>query len=437
MCGLVGVAGNLSVTGERAFKRLLELDTIRGPHSTGIFAVKSDRSTMLAKQVGTPWDLYETKASEKIFQAVTKVLLGHNRWATKGKINKLNAHPFEFDNIAGAHNGTLTTTYQLDDHEMFEVDSENIYYHMNKNGVDDTIRNLNGAFALTWYDKRANTINFIRNSERPLYYVLSDDMKILLWASEDWMLVVAAHSVGLKIKEVQQLPVGHLHTFEVPAIYSDTFDKVRVRKMEMFEKKPVVIYGRGESTTNTFPKDKSEEKKVVDLRPAQTGKIKRPFSEYQKFVGKKTLFYVSSNSVSSTGQHYIQCWAVDDDDISIRVFPQVDGHLWNKLMASTNYFQGVTKAYSGIENGYLTVDLRTIDEVLIGGDDTPADSYKGFEGEEITELEFDKRTSKGCSWCSSHVLVKDHADITWIAKNEFICPDCSDHPEVKQYLTLN
>lgn len=437
MCGLIGIAGNISVTGERAFKRLLELDTIRGPHSTGIFAVKSDRSTMLAKQVGTPWDLYETKQCEAIFRSVTKVLLGHNRWATKGKINKLNAHPFEFENIAGAHNGTLTTTYQLDDHTMFEVDSENIYYHMNKNGVDETIKNLNGAFALTWYDKRANTINFIRNSERPLYYVLSKDGKNLLWASEDWMLVVACHYAGIETREVQQLPVGHLHTFEVPVNYNDTFDKVRVRKMEMFEKKPVVIYGRGAATTTEPPFPKDESKKVVDLRPSQTGKIKRPFHEYQQYVGKNTLFYVSNDAISPSGQRYIQCWAVDDDDIAVRVFPALGGSLWDLLMKSTNYFRGLTKTYSGVENGYLTVDLRTIEEVFIAGDDTPADTYTGFEGEEITELEFDKRTAKGCSWCSSHVLAKNHEDITWLSKDEFICPDCSDHPEVKQYLTMH
>lgn len=430
------MAGNISITGERAFKRLLELDTIRGPHSTGIFAVKSDKSTLLAKQVGTPWDLYETKQCEAIFRAVTKVLIGHNRWATKGKINKLNAHPFEFENVAGAHNGTLTTTYQLEDHTMFEVDSENIYYHMDKHGVEDTIKNLNGAFALTWYNKKDHTVNFIRNNERPLYYTFSEDHKTLLWASEDWMLAVACHSVGIKIKEIIQLPVGHLHTFEVPETFGDTFNKVRVRKMEMFEKKPVVIYEQrgGTTTSGTFPKDKSENKKVVDLRPS--GKIKRPFAEYQKHIGESILFYVGGDATSSSGQRYIQCWLVDDDDISIRVFPAVGGILWDELMTSTNYFKGLAKSYSGIENGYLTIDIRSVEEVVVG-EDTPEDLIKGYEGEEITELEFDKRTSKGCSWCSSHVLAKNHADITWISKDEFICPDCSEQPEVKQYLCIH
>lgn len=430
----MGVAGNISGNTERAFKRLLELDTVRGPHSTGIFAVKSDKSTILAKQVGTPWDLYDTKPCETIFRSVTKVLIGHNRWATKGKINKRNAHPFEFETVAGAHNGTLTTTHQLDDYLDFEVDSENIYHHMDKNGVEDTIRNLNGAFALTWYDKVNHTVNLIRNAERPLYYCLSKDRKTLFWASEDWMLVVACHAAQIEITEVQTVPINHLHTFEIPEVFGGSFDKVRVRKLEVYEKKPVAVYGRGGTTTNNFPKD--EDKKVVALRPKEGFKVKRPFSEYQKYVGKSTLFYVSGSAVSSTGQSFIQCYAVEDEDIAIRVFPTVDSSLWKLLMTSVNYFRGETKSYSGVENGYLTVDLRTVEEVFIGGDDTPAETILGHEGEEITELEFDKRTAKGCSWCSSHVLAKDAADITWISKAEFICPDCSDHPEVKQYLTL-
>src|SRR3546814_12623264 len=39
----------------------------------------------------------------------SKAFIGHNRAATLGKVNGLNAHPFRYDNIMGAHNGTLDT----------------------------------------------------------------------------------------------------------------------------------------------------------------------------------------------------------------------------------------------------------------------------------------------------------------------------------------
>jgi hypothetical protein len=433
LCGLVGVAGQVSVKGEQLFRRMLELDTVRGPHSTGIFAVKSDKTTLMAKAVGTPWDLYDTKKCESIFHALTKVLIGHNRWATKGKINKTNAHPFEFEHIAGAHNGTLTTTYQLDDHKDFEVDSENLYHHMDKNGVDDTIKNLNGAFALTWYDKRTHSVSLIRNADRPLYYAFSEDMKTLMWASEAWMINIACQSVGIVVKSMQMLPVGVLHTFEVPDM-NQVFDKVRVRNMELYvAPKTTVTIGGG----SRFPKD--PEKKVVSITSARdtgstpVGKIKRPFSEYQRYVGKSCVFSVGSTARSSTGQSFVQCWLVDDEDIAVRVFPALEGDMWNTLVNSTGYFRALAKSYSGVENGYLTVDLRTVEEIDLG-DDTPVETCLGFEGEEITEEEFDKRSKKGCSWCSSHVMFPPHEDVTWIAKDDFICQDCAAQPEVKQYL---
>lgn len=433
MCGLVGIAGNITVAGERAFKRMLELDTIRGPHSTGIFSVKSDKSTMLLKQVGTPWDMYDNKQSDVLFRSISKVLLGHNRWATKGKVNKANAHPFEFDTLAGAHNGTLNTCHQLDDHEKFAVDSENLYYHMDRNGVEDTIKKLDGAFALTWYNKQDNTINFIRNNERTLFYAFTEDKKALLWASEAWMMEVACRYAEIKLGEIQPLPVGFLHTFDVPTKFDEVFSKGRVRRLDMYTRPVYVnnfnnLYGTQQTTTTST--------NVVPLNgKAGAFKVKKPFSEYQKWVGKSVLFYVGCEGTSSGGQRFIQCWNSEDEDISIRVFASQDSHDWKRLMASSNYFRGTAKSYTAIDNGYLTIDLRTLEEVVVADtSDTPPEFFLGFENEVLSEVEFDKRTKKGCAWCSSPVFIRDAEDITWIARDEFICCDCSEQPEVKKYL---
>src|SRR3546814_8848521 len=43
--------------------------------------------------------------ANNVYQSLAFV--GHNRFATKGKVNDLNAHPFHYGNIVGAHNGTL------------------------------------------------------------------------------------------------------------------------------------------------------------------------------------------------------------------------------------------------------------------------------------------------------------------------------------------
>lgn len=422
--------------GEKVFRRMLELDTIRGPHSTGILHVNGKGETNVFKQVGTPWDLYQYKACEDLFRPTANVLLGHNRWATKGKVNRANAHPFEFDSVVGAHNGTLTSTFNLDDHAKFEVDSENIYHDMDKNGVYETIPKLKGAYALTWFNKHEMTINLIRNEQRPLYYAFSKNMETLFWASEPWMIELSVRG-EYEIESVVSLPINTLHSFEVPMGYPiKKFDKVRIRKLEGFkeEKKPTV-FQKGSLTgtpSNIVPFEKKETPVV--------GKTKRSAVEYLKFVGRSCIFYVGKVETSNSGQAFIQCWSVDDDDIQLRVFPTAGGELWKKMLESQNYFRGVAKHYNGQEGGYLTVDIRTVEETEINCCDVPPDDeeklfFVGYEGEALTEDEWLDRTNKDCAWCSSPAAIEDHEEIVWISKNEFVCSDCAVQPEVTQYLS--
>ncbi len=41
MCGIVGAVGAIAFKETKMLKTLLQLDTIRGPHSTGMFGVDS------------------------------------------------------------------------------------------------------------------------------------------------------------------------------------------------------------------------------------------------------------------------------------------------------------------------------------------------------------------------------------------------------------
>ncbi len=53
-----------------------------------------------------------------------------------------------------------------------------------------------GAWALTWYDKKDGTINFLRNKHRPLFYAYTKDFDRLFWASEWRMIDAAVHMSG-------------------------------------------------------------------------------------------------------------------------------------------------------------------------------------------------------------------------------------------------
>ena len=89
MCGLVGVAGNIFTTDRKAFRNLLVLDTLRGDHSTGTATVSAGGKIEVAKGVGHPYNLFD--AFKDIFDkdgipksSVSKVIMGHNRYATMG-----------------------------------------------------------------------------------------------------------------------------------------------------------------------------------------------------------------------------------------------------------------------------------------------------------------------------------------------------------------
>lgn len=193
MCGLVGIAGDTSGTWKDVFARLLLFDSVRGLHSTGAgFVGRYNDSITVAKALGNPFNLLHSDEFEEAISVkhTSKVLLGHNRYATTGDKTVANAHPFALDNVIGMHNGTLDRHSHSDllDYKKFGTDSEAIFNSFDKEDVPSTLKVMSGAWALVWYDKRDGTLNFLRNDKRPLHYCYSADRCTIIWASELEML---------------------------------------------------------------------------------------------------------------------------------------------------------------------------------------------------------------------------------------------------------
>lgn len=212
MCGLVGTCGFLDRRDLDAFKDLLWIDAVRGQDNTGAASVLYDKSDEynLCKVTGAVNELFDKKSFDKVVQPNVSFLMGHNRSKTLGTVAAKNAHPFVFDNVIGAHNGTLTwaSKGRMKDDLKFETDSEALFNDINEFGVEETIKKMDGAWALTWYDRKQKQINFLRNKERPLFYVLDDSNSTLYWASEHTMLymVLNRHQIPFtgKVKEVPE-----------------------------------------------------------------------------------------------------------------------------------------------------------------------------------------------------------------------------------------
>jgi len=215
MCGLVGcVASNLTATHRNIFKTLLYIDQLRGVHATGVGAVSHSREVWVFKKALRSSDFLQLQSASDVILHADRVLIGHNRHATLGNKNDDNAHPFQQGPITLAHNGTLKNKESInDDKEVFQTDSETVAYALSKQSTTSVLESLEGAYALTWYDARVDSLFIARNDERPLWACIIE--KAMFWASEKEMLTFAAAHEGKKIDEIWSIKDGVLAQYKL------------------------------------------------------------------------------------------------------------------------------------------------------------------------------------------------------------------------------
>lgn len=224
MCGIVGIMrGSQTETMVDMFEQLLYADVFRGPHSTGVFRTEKDGTATVLKEAvpasvylnSVDWEDFRGGTGTKKPALLSQVYVGHNRWATMGAINSDNAHPFQCGNITMVHNGTVSK-YRLHEHTKFEVDSHAVCNMLNEKGLDETLKVLDGKFTLVWHDANDNTMNFIRNSERPLGMIEFQDGS-WAFASEGDMLswINSRRKSPISVKRMFELPVGMHYKFSL------------------------------------------------------------------------------------------------------------------------------------------------------------------------------------------------------------------------------
>lgn len=248
----MGVAGDVAGLWKDYFTELLIIDQLRGAHSTGAALINREYKNpqvTLIKAPGSPSEIIRTKEYRDAMNTSARCLIGHNRYATKGAHTTENAHPFDFPNVVGAHNGTLDhwCIKTLYDADKFGTDSEAIFSNINKFGLDETLKKIAGAWALVWFDKHLKTINFLRNDKRPLYYTYSKDRCTLMWASEKGMLqfVMERHNLAEENHEYFVVEPNMHFSWKVPEFISGKFDtprRVEAKSTAFFQSQ---VYSRG------------------------------------------------------------------------------------------------------------------------------------------------------------------------------------------------
>jgi len=313
ICGLVGIAGKLGINDENILKRLLIYDTFRGLDSTGLAAVRKTGEVSMAKVASHPIDLFDTGKFKTALSAWNSyAFLGHNRFATTGAKNSVNAHPFQFGHIVGAHNGTLDKEswkrLETAIGEETDVDSAAVFMSFEKIGVEETLALLEngrtsnaGAWAFTWVDLKDGTLNFLRNEHRPLWYSYSEGHDRIFWASE-WGMIRAAVSmapgdqklfIDKEYHSYWQIEKDVWYKIPLEDLAKGSADVVDYRHKELKGREPAPVkvtppftmgagngYGMNTTTTKTTLSG-SASKTPVDVITIKTGKAD-PFAGHLK-----------------------------------------------------------------------------------------------------------------------------------------------------------
>jgi len=379
MCGHVGVAGQLALKDEKLLKHLLMFDYFRGPDSTGLAAVRGNGDVYIAKLATHPINLFhDRRFTAALNGAQSRAFIGHNRATTRGATIDMNAHPFVFNHIVGAHNGTLEHSCIADLEkaagDKYNVDSQALFAAIAAVGVEAAIKMSQGAWSLVWYDMKEKTLNFLRNKERPMWYAFTKDFSRIIWASQ-WEFI---HAAALSNEY-------ELHTWT--------------------------------ENDRSFQFRFTDEDVMYSFNLDELGrKNEQPKPKVKKIEGKPKYVSMTGNYGGSNVTGF---------------FPvrQDNGSSYQKT-ANTN--SGGTKNSngggrantpgSGSDRTHVSVSSRT---------GTPDNPFANL----ITKEEFDQLNTNGCAWCQSPVHWGDTGIIVMENAGAMIGPCCTHRTDSNRVMT--
>lgn len=140
LCELYGIVGNNKININKTLS-LFYKHSDKNPHGWGLaYLDDNDISQTIYKEAVCA---NESKILPKLFKKPieTKVAIGHIRFATIGKITKVNCHPFSINDCTGrqwtlAHNGNIYSGLKLISYtktQIGQTDSERVLLHIIEN----------------------------------------------------------------------------------------------------------------------------------------------------------------------------------------------------------------------------------------------------------------------------------------------------------------
>lgn len=418
MCGIVGMAGKITSSLEKVFEQMLIMDVLRGKHSTGVVSVDQKGEVIVAKKAMNALDFTETKFFEDVMRPMHSVLIGHNRYATIGKVNNINAHPFDFPNVVGVHNGTLTSRKDLFEQDLYDTDSESLYSHVNKYGIKSALKACEGAYALVFYDKNKDTINFIRNDKRTLFMTRCEKEEVIVWASEPWIIEGALGRNNIPYGEIVSIKEDTLLSFGVSG---GSLTKPTTREIK--SRQPVVVH----NSRNYYS---------GNVTALPTNPLKGAKDRLMEIVGKAS----QPNSV----EHFILKDRVSHND-KIRLYFTKDVDALNLNIGDCIY--GDLTDYVATD-GFVSVRVGSISKLAFIPDNSSGKEGERLEEHNESQTKFKDEKGKYilkadwiqaygmCSWCTVDIdPEKDTYKLT--SGGDVFCAHCAENEEVKLYTSFH
>ena len=378
----------------------------------------------------------------KAVNRVNRCVIGHNRYATQGASSKQNAHPFEFETVIGVHNGTLNNKWALKSGNDFSVDSQALYNHIDKEGLRSAINISQGAWSLVWWDKVAESLNFLRNKERPMFVAHALKTDTIFFASEKWMLLVACSREEVDIAEPYETMEDVHYEYSISKTSSKICKPV-VREMKAPEPVHRVIGYTGfqqqhqQRNIPWYNADEAEPPKKVHILPkaSKVASIGNATASGATYSGSKNVsLEVLDSTFDSHGAAYVTCFDPNMPSTNIRLYLNKKDDpkkIIGKLIIGNigNYYIDKNRSdksgYYKVEYSSYKLDPSEVQKPII-------EEFLDHTGTYLNkEMWMDKYNA--CCWCSSPIFPEDKHKFVKTGGN-VLCEVCMDDKEVLAYI---